>query len=675
MGTETHQSEPKEVGELLNNKIIAIDANADQSFAVTNEGLVYSWGDGAKGQLGQGNRLPSFKPKLVEALVTKRIIAIAAGFDHTLALSEDGDVYSWGSNSYGQLGLGHEKSTSSPKYISTFKEKQIVRISAGGSCSAALTKEGDVYTWGWGFDGRLGHFDNKDLSLPKRVTGLSQVVDISAGFGHMLAVTESGELYTWGNNTKGQLGHGDKKDRNRPKLVITKYKFYRVHAGFGHSLALSDKNTVYSWGSGDEGRLGHGDTKEQLLPKEISAMREVKIMAICAGGNFSMALSRDGMIYSWGNGARGQLGHVSLKDIWTPKEVVSLRHFRVKAIACGDNHAMALAAIEAKKNSSDNIGFKNSSDREIVMQREELEIQRRKLEIEEQKLAKRLREVEQQAKELQMKQLNTDQMLYQISYNELQFEKKLGEGTFGKVYQGSWNGVEVAIKKLKQFSESDIDDAKKEVELLVKLRSPNVVLFMGMCFEHPNYCIVTEFMGGGDLYNLLHKKNVSLTPKQLKQFAVDIASGLAYLHQMRPMIVHRDLKSLNILLDLDLSRAKIADFGLSKMLQDSSKMTSNVGTPIWMAPEVMEGKEYTEKADVYSFGLILYEMVMRKIPFQDMNYIQLGMEVVKGKRPSLIECPPAWARIIRHCWDADPDKRIDMRDALDLIKRIPIEKM
>lgn len=173
------------------------------------------------------------------------------------------------------------------------------------------------------------------------------------------------------------------------------------------------------------------------------------------------------MIYSWGNGARGQLGHVSLKDIWTPKEVVSLRHFRVKAIACGDNHAMALAAIETKKNSSDNIGFKNSSDREIVMQREELEIQRRKLEIEEQKLAKRLREVEQQAKELQMKQLNTGEMLYQISYNELQFDKKLGEGTFGKVYQGTWNGVEVAIKKLKQFSESDIDDAKKEVELLV----------------------------------------------------------------------------------------------------------------------------------------------------------------------------------------------------------------
>lgn len=70
---------------------------------------------------------------------------------------------------------------------------------------------------------------------------------------------------------------------------------------------------------------------------------------------------------------------------------------------------------------------------------------------------------------------------------------------------------------------------------------------MGMCFEHPNYCIVTEYMGGGDLFNLLHKKNVSLTPKQLKQFAIDISSGLAYLHQMKPMIVHRDLKSLNIL--------------------------------------------------------------------------------------------------------------------------------
>eukprot|EP00029_Vermamoeba_vermiformis_P013152 TRINITY_DN8072_c0_g1_i1.p1 TRINITY_DN8072_c0_g1~~TRINITY_DN8072_c0_g1_i1.p1 ORF type:complete len:340 (+),score=28.89 TRINITY_DN8072_c0_g1_i1:48-1067(+) len=250
MGAEAHQSEPKEIGDLLNNKIIAIDANADQSFAVTNEGLVYSWGDGAKGQLGQGNRLPSFKPKLVEALVTKRIIAIATGFDHTLALSEDGDVYSWGSNSYGQLGLGHEKSTSSPKFISAFKEKQVIRISAGGSFSAALTKEGYVYTWGWGFDGRLGHLDNKDLSLPKKVAGIDQVVDIAAGFGHMLAVTETGELYSWGNNTKGQLGHGDKKDRNRPKLVVTKIKFYRVHAGFGHSLALSDKNTVYSWGSG-----------------------------------------------------------------------------------------------------------------------------------------------------------------------------------------------------------------------------------------------------------------------------------------------------------------------------------------------------------------------------------------------------------------------------------------
>lgn len=173
------------------------------------------------------------------------------------------------------------------------------------------------------------------------------------------------------------------------------------------------------------------------------------------------------MIYSWGYGSRGQLGHVSLKDIWAPKEIVSLRHFRAKTIASGDNHCLALVALEDKRKNNNNINFRNSNDREIVMQREELDIQRRKLEIEEQKLAKRLKEVEKQAKELHLKQLNTNQYMFQIAYSDLKLETKLGEGTFGKVYQGSWNGVEVAIKKLKQFSESDIDDAKKEAELLV----------------------------------------------------------------------------------------------------------------------------------------------------------------------------------------------------------------
>jgi mitogen-activated protein kinase kinase kinase 9 len=203
---------------------------------------------------------------------------------------------------------------------------------------------------------------------------------------------------------------------------------------------------------------------------------------------------------------------------------------------------------------------------------------------------------------------------YEINYSDLQFDRKLSEGGYGIVYRGRWKHTTVAIKEIKReiIEQDKLEEFKNECAVMEVIRHPNVVLFLGACTKQPNLCIILEFCSRGSLWSLLHDLSIKMNWEYRKKFALDIAKGVYYLHTNKQPILHRDLKSLNVLLDQALN-CKLADFGWTRVL--GKVMTSKIGTYQWMAPEVIHGFKYTEKADVFSFGVILWELATRKPPY------------------------------------------------------------
>nr|CCA16589.1 protein kinase putative [Albugo laibachii Nc14] len=247
-----------------------------------------------------------------------------------------------------------------------------------------------------------------------------------------------------------------------------------------------------------------------------------------------------------------------------------------------------------------------------------------------------------------------------IRYEELQVGRKIGEGAFGKVFRGKWSGRAVAIKVLVcQDLRSDImAEFQSEVEIMSILRHPNICRLLGACMEPPNRAIVVELCQGGSLWNVLRLKRHSLTPKMRTKFLLDTAKGMSYLHHFKQPILHRDLKSPNLLVDSDYT-IKISDFGLARVKAHVQTMTGNCGTVQWMAPEVLGNLKYTEKADVFSFGIVVWEVMTGECPYEGLSQVQAALGVLsRNLRPGIPKnCPPFFQRLMRSCWDRQADLR------------------
>ncbi|KAF5946040.1 hypothetical protein HYC85_016268 [Camellia sinensis] len=220
---------------------------------------------------------------------------------------------------------------------------------------------------------------------------------------------------------------------------------------------------------------------------------------------------------------------------------------------------------------------------------------------------------------------------------------------------------EVAVKKFldQDFSGAALVEFRSEVRIMRRLRHPNVVLFMGAVTRPPNLSIVTEFLPRGSLYRIIHRPNCQIDEKRRIKMALDVAKGMNCLHTSIPTIVHRDLKSPNLLVDNNWN-VKVGDFGLSRLKHNtflSSKSTA--GTPEWMAPEVLRNEPSNEKCDVYSFGIILWELATLRLPWSGMNPMQVvGAVGFQNRRLDIPkEVDPLVARIIWECWQTDPNLR------------------
>ncbi|XP_056177031.1 probable serine/threonine-protein kinase SIS8 [Syzygium oleosum] len=261
-----------------------------------------------------------------------------------------------------------------------------------------------------------------------------------------------------------------------------------------------------------------------------------------------------------------------------------------------------------------------------------------------------------------------------IRWEDLQIGERIGIGSYGEVYRAEWNGTEVAVKKFldQDFSGEALAQFKCEVEIMLRLRHPNVVLFMGAVTRPPHFSILTEFLPRGSLYRLLHRPNPQLDERRRMRMALDVAKGMNYLHTSHPTIVHRDLKSPNLLVDKNWA-VKVCDFGLSRMKHHtflSSKSTA--GTPEWMAPEVLRNEPANEKCDVYSFGVILWELATLSIPWKGLNSMQVvGAVGFQNRRLEIPEeLDPTVAQIMQECWQTEPHLRPTFTQLMYRLRRL-----
>lgn len=261
---------------------------------------------------------------------------------------------------------------------------------------------------------------------------------------------------------------------------------------------------------------------------------------------------------------------------------------------------------------------------------------------------------------------------WMIDHAAITLGKTIGHSSFGMVNEGRLNGTKVAVKTIKRDekkeNDDDIDAFKKEAELNCKLRHPNVVLFMGICVQPKEVCIVTELMARGNVHDLLVSpikgKSVKLSWSRRLQWAIDTAQGMAYLHSLNPVMIHRDLKTTNLLVDRGMN-VKICDFGLSRF-QAEDKIMSAVGTVQFAAPEVLRHEKYTEKADLFSYGTVLWELFTRRTIFDGLPQILVYKSVVDGDMPPVGNgCDPRYAQLVRECWQLDASKRPSFRECLD----------
>jgi len=258
-------------------------------------------------------------------------------------------------------------------------------------------------------------------------------------------------------------------------------------------------------------------------------------------------------------------------------------------------------------------------------------------------------------------------------------EKPIGEGSFGVVYRGEWRGTPVAIKELKVkfMKKQDLEEFHREVRVMEKLRSPYVVNLIGAVFTDQHLAIVTEFMKHGSVKSALNHNRIK-NPTTKLRIALDAAHGLDFLHKNN--IIHRDVKNDNLLIVSLSSHApvtvKLTDFGTSRSssMAIQIEMTSGVGTPAFMAPEILDSKPYSKPADVYSFAITMYELWTGKTPYSSCGFTKpwdIAHFVVKGDRlPIPGDMPPSYSAIMCACWEHDPKKRPTFSDVVKQLEEI-----
>ncbi|KAG7016426.1 putative E3 ubiquitin-protein ligase HERC1 [Cucurbita argyrosperma subsp. argyrosperma] len=327
---------------------------------VTRHGEIFTWGEESGGRLGHGVVKDVIQPRMVESLAASNIDFVACGEFHTCAVTTTGELYTWGDGTHnaGLLGHGSDVSHWIPKRVSgPLEGLQVTSVTCGPWHTALVTSMGQLFTFGDGTFGALGHGERENISYPKEVESLSglRTIAVACGVWHTAAVVEvivtqssssisSGKLFTWGDGDKNRLGHGDKEPRLKPTCVpaLIDYDFHKVACGHSITVGLTTSGQVFSMGSTVYGQLGNPSADGKIPCLVEDKLFGESVEEVSSGAYHVAVLTSKNEVYTWGKGANGRLGHGDVEDRKTPTLVEALKDRHVKYIACGSNYTAAI---------------------------------------------------------------------------------------------------------------------------------------------------------------------------------------------------------------------------------------------------------------------------------------------------------------------------------------------
>ncbi|VVB08325.1 unnamed protein product [Arabis nemorensis] len=327
---------------------------------VSRQGEIFTWGEESGGRLGHGMGKDVTGPQLVESLALANVDFVACGEFHTCAVTMTGEIYTWGDGTHnaGLLGHGTDASHWIPKRISgPLEGLQIASVSCGPWHTALITSTGQLFTFGDGTFGVLGHGDRETVFYPREVESLSglRTIAVACGVWHAAAVVEvivtqssssisSGKLFTWGDGDKGRLGHGDKEPRLKPTCVspLIDNDFHRVACGHSLTVGLTTSGKVFTMGSTVYGQLGDPAADGKLPCLVGDKLTNDCVEEVACGAYHVAVLTSRNEVFTWGKGANGRLGHGDMEDRNSPTLVEALKERHVKYVACGSNFTAAI---------------------------------------------------------------------------------------------------------------------------------------------------------------------------------------------------------------------------------------------------------------------------------------------------------------------------------------------
>ncbi|NXK63567.1 RPGR regulator, partial [Sylvietta virens] len=337
-----------------NDKPVLISCGDEHTAIITGKGKLYMFGSNDWGQLGLGSKNTVTKPTCVKALKPEKPKLAVCGRNHTLVYTEKGNVYAAGGNSEGQLGLGDTEERTTFHLISFFtNQHKIKQLSAGSYTSAAVTEDGQLFMWGDNSEGQIGLASEASVSVPCKVDIGKPVSFVSCGYYHSALITGDGELYTFGEPVNGKLGLFPEQLKNnrvpQPVLGIME-KVNKVACGGEHTVVLTGTD-VYTFGLGQYGQLGHGTfVFESSVPKPVKHLKKHKICNISCGENHTAVIAENGLMFTFGDGRHGKLGfgEESFTNLFDPTLCYNFLKFTVLLVACGGCHMLVFAAPRPK---------------------------------------------------------------------------------------------------------------------------------------------------------------------------------------------------------------------------------------------------------------------------------------------------------------------------------------
>jgi alpha-tubulin suppressor-like RCC1 family protein len=301
-------------------------------------------------QEGADERQVGPEPVQIAGLRWKSVLQISCGDAHNLARCVGGDVYAWGLGGSGRLGLGHFRSVQQPAKVD-LGGKPCVAVAAGYYHSLALLEGGELMAWGSGDCGQLGTGQCNSEPLPTSVKPLDAghtCASIAAGEYHSLAISHRAGCFTWGLNNAGQLGTGDTQRRAVPTnpSALVAVRVRRAACGATFCIAVCESTEVLAWGGNEEGCLGLGDIEPRHSPTPIVALRGQVLEKVVCGGRFVAAINQDGKVLVWGSNSNGNLCLGDNKSRYAPVTVPGSMELEIDDIACGYSHTVLVSKLE-----------------------------------------------------------------------------------------------------------------------------------------------------------------------------------------------------------------------------------------------------------------------------------------------------------------------------------------